>query len=345
MDVGVVEICDDVVGNRMGANSFSLFKSTRFFPYLDGTNGAWGFTRYPVGIHSTYLPDPEIAFPYQTLSEMEALSVEVRAKTNPSRSSVNVPAFIGELKDLPQLVKGWGRGLMKDVAQANLSWRFGLAPMISDIRKMTKFMKLSNERFNELRKLRDKKALRKRLSLPYEKVVHDPTNIIIHSQGAFITGTRQDEFTSKSWATIEWKLDPSSDIPKQTDQELLKLANRLVTGLTSFGAVETAWELMPWSWLADWFGNVGDFIAAHNNTVPCTWGRICYMRTTKGSSVILADPASIPSGVTLSGQFRLWVERKIRQPVVPISPIPLPFLPILNGGQLSILASLAALRR
>jgi hypothetical protein len=29
-----------------------------------------------------------------------------------------------------------------------------------------------------------------------------------------------------------------------------------------------AWNVLPFSWLADWFGNFGEWLAAHRNDVP-----------------------------------------------------------------------------
>lgn len=347
MQVGTYTNCEDYVGNREGANPFSLREMIRFFPCLQGVNGAWEFQNYPIGYHSTNVADPDTVFPPLDSVEQEEMAWDVLSKTNPSstRNGVNVPAFIGELKDLPSLIRQTGQGILRTLASANLSWRFGFAPMLSDIRKMCKFIDTSEQKFNELRKLRDNKALRKRVDLGYEQVVGTPFSAILHSQGAYITGTRTNIFTRKAWATAEWKLHPDTDIPKTTDAELLKLARRLTTGITTFGAAKTAWELLPWSWMADWCGNVQQFIEAHDNTVPCTWGRICYMATTKGTAHIEVDPTSVPAGVSLvGGQFRIWVTRKRRIPLVPISPIPLPKLPILDNGKWSILASLAALR-
>lgn len=344
MQVGTYLNCEDVIGNREGANPFSLREMVRFFPVLNGTNGAWGFTNYPIGYHSTNVSDPDTQFPPLNNAALESLAWDVLAKTNPSGSQVNLPAFIGELKDLPSLVKQAGQGILRTLASANLSWRFGFAPMLSDIRKMCKFVEASEQKFNELRKLRDHKALRKRVDLGYEQVVGTPYSAILHSQGASITGMRTDIYTRKAWATAEWKLVPGTDIPEATDAELLKLARRLTTGITTYGAAKTAWELLPWSWMADWFGNTQQFIEAHDNSVPCTWGRICYMATTKGVAHIQITSGP-PAGVTLSGgDIRIWVTRKRRQPMVPISPIPLPKLPILDNGKWSILASLAALR-
>ncbi len=346
MQVGVYKNCDDIVGNRDGANYLSIREMTRFFPCLQGVNGAWEFENYPIGYHSTHVSDPDSQFPPLGLSELEELAWDVLARTNPSTSqSANIPAFIGELKDLPSLIKQTGQGILRTLASANLSWRFGFAPMINDVRKMLKFMDASDKKFRELKNLRDHKALRKRVDLGYEQVVGSPTNVILHSQGAFITGTRTDVYTRKAWATAEWKLVPGTDIPDMSNDKLMKLARRLTAGITTYGAAKTAWQLLPWSWMADWAGNAQQFIDAHDNTVPCTYGRICYMATTKGSAVIEVDPTSVPSGVSLiGGQFRIWVERKRRLPMVPISPIPLPKLPILDGGKWSILASLAALR-
>lgn len=344
MSVGTYKNCEDYIGNREGVNPLSIREMVRFFPTLDGTNGAWEFHNYPIGYHSAYVPDPDSVYPLIDSVEREALAVDVLARTNPSRPAVMLPSAIGELKDLPSLIKQTGRGLFGAAAEANLKYRFGIAPMMNDIRKLTRFVDLSNQRFRELKKLQKHKAIRKRLSLEYEQVTSPPESVILHSQGAFITGSRQNVYTRKAWATVEWKLDPGSDIPSQSDDQLMKLARRTVTGVTTYGAAETAWELLPWSWLADWFGNVGEFIASRNNTVPCTWGRIAYMATTKGTAVIQIDPTSVPPGVALSGQIRMWVTRKRRYPLIPISPIPLPSLPILDLGKLSILASLATLR-
>jgi hypothetical protein len=345
MHVGKYLNCEDVVGNRSGANYFNLREMIRFFPTVEGNVGAWDLSNYPLGYHTTNVADPDTKFPPPDSGERELLAVDLLAATNPSRSSVNVPAFIGELKDLPQLVKVQGQGVLRAIANANLSFRFGFAPLLSDVRKMCNFIDSSEKKFNELRNLRDKKALRKRISFGYEQIEDPPFGVILHSQGPFITGTRTNVYTRQAWGTVEWKLDPGTDIPKATDAELLKLARRLTYGITTYGAAKTAWELLPWSWMADWFGNTQQFIEAHDNTVPCTYSRACYMATTKGSAVIEVDPSSIPSGISLKGgQIRIWVTRKRRFPLVAVSPIPLPKLPILDGGKWSILASLTALR-
>lgn len=46
-----------------------------------------------------------------------------------------------------------------------------------------------------------------------------------------------------------------------------------ITDITVFGVdklAETAWELLPWSFVADWFANTGDWIAAHTPNAGVT---------------------------------------------------------------------------
>lgn len=279
------------------------------------------------------------------MAELNELAWTILAKTNPSRPHVGVPAALGELRDLPNLVRGWGRGYLRTAAQANLSWKFGIAPMLGDIRKLFEFTSAVNKRLEQLRKLRDGKVLRTRCHLGTNEIVEDHGVQLLHSEGCQISAHSVTTHSYEMWGTAEWKLLPTSDLPHMDDAEMKFLAQRLVTGITSHGMLETAWELLPWSWLVDWFSNVGTMLTATNNTVGCTWGRICVMRHSRSVRTYDANSLSKPSWVTLDGWFTSIGERKERFPTYPVIPVPLPSLPIIDGGKLSILLSLAALRR
>jgi hypothetical protein len=138
---------------------------------------------------------------------------------------------------------------------------------------------------------------------------------------------------------------PDSELPNLSDDEIGKLARRLETGFTSFGALETAWELLPWSWFVDWFSNVGEILAATNNTVGCTWGRIAIMRLTRVSYKYDFDPTGSDVWPVFSGWYNQHTTCKERFVGIPVIPVPLPRLPIIDGRKFSILLSLAALRR
>lgn len=389
---GLRETCDDIVGNRSGANPLDIVRNTEFYPRLNGKLEAWWapgnylleLEEVPVD-YQPGPPDPRSEFPGYTFSELSDFAWEILAKTNPSAPSVSVPTFIAELRDMPDLIKqcggdlllrtfkgagnrankGWMRrignnirkmlsdagspvsnpvGYLKHLADANLSWRWAIKPLIGDLRLLAKFAQETQRRMNELRNLRDGKTLRKRCSLGTYKRVKPRERKFLHSNGYGLEGWSQRVYTAKVWGSAEWKLLPDTKIPAKDDRELELFARRLALGITSHEALATAWESTPWSWLADWFGNVGDMIAATNNTVGCTWGRICVMRHSIGTNHVDVDKSAGSTWATLSGSWRLQQVRKERIPVYPVIPFPLPHLPVLNAGKWSILASLAILR-
>jgi hypothetical protein len=257
-----------------------------------------------------------------------------------------VPTFVGELKDLPGLVKGYGDNLLKSVANGYLSWRWAVKPMISDLRKLFNFTKAVDDRIIMLMKLRDGRTLRKRVKLGTVHGSLSPAVLTVESKtGGGIGGTFKAYHTSTAWGTVQWKLLPDSILPTLGYGPLEKMARQLTFGFTSHEALATAWELTPWSWLADWFANTGDIIAATNNTVGCTWKDICYMRTSESHTEVISftgDPWMIAG---LNNQnYVLTQKRKERYVCSPSVPFPFPKLPMLTNGQWSILAALAAQR-
>jgi hypothetical protein len=400
---GVMEYCDDIVGNREGANPFEHKLVFEFYPSLTGKLEAWWapgnylleFVDYPVD-YQPAPPDPRSEFPGYTISELHDFAWKILAQTNPSAPHVSVPSFMGELKEFPQLLKACGadfllrslrgassgaawvrraRGLaeqalsqaradgltaipryLQNIASGHLSWRWGIKPMIGDLRKMFGFCKAVNDRFKELKNLRDGKTIRKRCQLGAYLKKSERQSKFLHSFYYSLNGWSQVTYTAKVWGSAEWKLahvpgDPVYDLlfgpklnPSMTDEQLELFSRQIAGGFTSHEALATAWELTPWSWLADWCGNVSDVIAASNNSVGCTWGRICVMRRSKGEYNVEVDHSSGSTWATMSGSWRVAMERKDRHPVFPVLPFPLPHLPLLNGGKLSILGSLAILK-
>jgi hypothetical protein len=272
---------------------------------------------------------------------------EILAKTNPSVPFVSVPTFVAELKDLPGLVKGYGDGLLKAVANGYLSWRWAIKPMINDLRKLINFVKAVDDRTIMLMKLRNGETLRRRVHLGTTEVLTTPVNLTVQSEGCGIVGKFQTKYSKKDWGSAQWKLLPDSQLPMLGYDPLRKLARDLTFGFTSHEILATAWELTPWSWLADWFGNTGDLIAATNNSVGCTWSNVCYMRTSEAILSCIMQP-TLSDGFAIAGlhgyNYNLRMVRKERYVCLPVLPVPFPQLPILTSGQWSILAALAAQR-
>lgn len=343
--------CDDVIGNKEGANPLQIYRTHTFHPALSGVyygtppgpDAQLEFIEGPVS-YVPVPPDPQAEFPGYTTSDIHDFSWEILAKCNPAKPHVGIPQAIGELKDVPSLFKKWGTGYLDNAARLNLTWRFGIAPVINDLMKMSSFVDAVNQRIRELKSLRDRKPLRKRCSLGQYRVVKDPVHKYLHTSFYTMTGWRTVTYTAKVWGSVEWKIQPDSFIPDLNDNQIKNLARQLSTGFTNWGAVRTAWELAPWSWMIDWFSNVGTMIDALDNSLELTWNRICLMRHSRGSAKIVQESTGQSTWCTLDGWYVEEAERKERYSIFPVWPFPLPRLPILNSGQWSILASLLALQ-
>jgi hypothetical protein len=379
MTHGPYQTCDDVVGNWEGVNPLFITKRFTYYPVLGGqelhSSGSVlrEFVDYPPA-YRPGAPDPRAQFADFTGLDLSNLAWEILGKTNPNVPHVSVPQMLGELNELPSLFTGWGfrnwpgpggfgpflkrwglRGLprlvgsfgydlLQQVAKGHLSWRWAYRPMIGDLQKLLGFVKAVDDRLIWLMRLRDGNVLRRRCKLGKTTVKPAPSYVILHSEGAVLRGWRQVTYTSEVWGTAQWKLDPASNLPMLGFGPLKDLARRLALGITSHEALSAAWELTPWSWLVDWFSDVGDVIAATNNSVPLTWQKICVMRTRLGKSEYTLDKTASATWPTFNGWYVEDYSLKERQLAFPITPFPIPFLPIINGGKLSILASLAALR-
>jgi len=256
------------------------------------------------------------------------------ARTNPSRPVVDIPVFIGELGDLPRLVQRAGGGLIRELASANLSYQFGIKPLVSDLTAMLDFVDHVDKRMTELRALQESGLRRKRnlaSGSANATVASDPTN----TAPIWVNVDCRIRRTTlvKTWGFVRWF--PTGDFPA-TDRALLKLARRSVMGLTIDGS--TAWELIPFSWLADWFSNTGDLLKANRNIVPCTHGPVNIMRRsyTEHRYSVISD--------TTGRYDRQWtIHRETKSRVVATATLQA-HMPLLSLRQLSILGSLIVLR-
>jgi hypothetical protein len=351
MTVGQYTSCDDVVGNPEGVNALSLHRLYMQTPVLNAVwrNSSGVVTQemrdYPMGYKAIGPPLPSVVWADPDSGELQDIGWTVLAKCNPGRSHVNVPQQLGELKDLPDLIRGWGQSALHSIAKGYLSWRWGVKPMISDVSKMLKFVESANKRFKELRRLRDVGYIKKRCNLGTDVHSNAPYDVLLHSNGFLCDGVRQDHFTRKRWGSVNWKVQSDSQLLDMEDRELMKFTRSTMLGLNSAGALEAAWELVPWSWFADWFSNFGEIITASNNAVGCTWSRPCCMQTSTSTSDIqvAGDEPSWKSSI-MSGPYDYRRVHKARFPAVPIIPFPTPYLPVISHRHWSILASLAALR-
>jgi len=267
------------------------------------------------------------------------LMTKFMANTNPSRPYVDIPVFLGELRDIPSLVYSFGRNMLTAIANGNIRYQFGIKPMISDLVKMTQFTKEADKRFHEFTAL-GKGGIRRK-SVVWSGAVSSKADIfMISSPNWARLGCMRTIFTSRRVsAYCVWKPDTFFRSWPKTNDELRKKAMDAVTGATI--DMSTAWELIPWSWLADWFGNVGDMLAANRNIIPAYVSHSFIMEHLLTQVNYTISTPSPWAGIQVSQLPSRLIETKSRQPQSAAYDAR---MPVLTGRQLSILGSLAALK-
>lgn len=276
------------------------------------------------------------------------------ARTNPSRPTVDLPVFLGELRDLPRLFKNHGdllidKGFWKALkvskrykvrrpvsraADAYLNYTFGWDPLIGDIGKFLTFTSYVDKRVQELEKLFSR-GLKRRIDIASASVSSKLANETLQSLGVTINVPLYHEASEEVSAFLRWF--PKNILATPGNAEIRRLAWRATLGLTI--DLKTMWELMPWSWMIDYATTVGDYLAAHRNTVPARPGPVQVMRHKRAQ--ITTERWSNSSGAfcTPWKAIRETKSRVVSQPSLEA------YLPFISGRQLSILGSIAFLRR
>jgi len=212
------------------------------------------------------------------------------SKTNPGRPEVSLPSEVvdtlGGLKDLPSNLYQSGKRAIKAGRETNpargfghgATVNFGILPLVSDVLKLSRLSELADKRAIELSNLARKGGSRVKKVL-FKGTATDIQTSGFHDLGLeYFPGSVLTSTTSALvWGTTHWI--PESDafhFVNEQGQVNRKLITGLLTGVSAYkdkiGYLRDAWELVPWSWAADWCGNFGDYLDAHANSSIATFG-------------------------------------------------------------------------
>jgi len=348
-----IKTTTDVVGNRAGPNMFNSEFVGTVPRWIDGAGGGHIWHKCPLwnvsGVgHLLSTGTPSSA-------TKQAWANQIAGDTQPLAPDVSLPTFIGELREVPALIKSFGIGHLKRISQyrtgesfaaeaasRHLQWRWGIRPMISDLKKMLDFVSAVDKRMGWFNALASGAGLHRRCRLDEQNAESIGTTTTIYSSGAFIHAKPRTVTTQKVWGSAWWKLKDFRHFPR-TNAQRLHAAKRAVFGWTPEGLVLAAWELFPWSWLIDWFTGFGSFLnyAQGAGSVTAQW--LCAMRHTITWREYI--PYDLPNYLTLTGRVVDVRETKQRYPLPGPNPVTISLLPLLSGDKWSILGSLAVSRR
>ncbi len=224
----------------------------------------------------THAPDFAKAFyaaPASSPQTIDAWGTQAIAKVIPTKSEVDVVTGVVELarEGLPAMI---GQGLLKSklkdfrkVGDELLNYEFGIKPLLGDLKGVAKSIVEADKRIQQLE--RDSgRLVRRNFRFP-DREESFTTNVTggaaappgwtytyLWSDSKLLRREQYSVYKTERWfnGAFTYYLNLGA---RQRDQMTRAADNaRLLLGVKL--DVETVWNLAPWTWLADWFGNVGD---------------------------------------------------------------------------------------
>lgn len=277
------------------------------------------------------------------------LTTEALARANPNaRPDVDPFLFLWELKDFPRILRSMGemysknpaatrKRAIKEAAAIGIQVRFGWIPLINDLRNLWNFAELASKRANRLKKL--DKYVSDKISLGTYKSKTTAWDASV--AGNRIRSYELRQSSCKCWAVITHRVTmPRSvggfgTIPDDVYEQMGR-ALSISSGLHP----STIWNMIPWSWLIDYLGNVGTVLELTRNTVPYQASHMFVMRHQRMDGKIIPTCLSSlnTAGLELSNGSRQF-ERKLRALIVNPTPM-VAFRPLIGSAQQTNLAFL-----
>jgi hypothetical protein len=144
-----------------------------------------------------------------------------------------------------------------------LNFEFGWKPLVSDLKSAAQAVIESEKILRNLERNSGHDLIRKRL-LPPERVINQLETTTVKNPSGLAPAwasrpghSMWDTTTRQQWFSgcYTYQYEPS----KMTEISRIATQARLLYGLEL--SPEVVWNLAPWSWLVDWFANVGPVLS------------------------------------------------------------------------------------
>lgn len=344
------ERCDDSHGRPPIDSPLWIYSTD--YSHLNPVVGVYAGPNVPAwsGIASTYIPS---YLRFANLGHLDLVGVpsaagsmaSLLARTSPSRPMYAPLTMLQDLVDIPGMLHSaaklgkrlrWNKRLFaKDFGDVHLSVLFGWKPLLEDAKSFLDVAHNIHKRVGELDRLYSPSGLKRRIRLG-SWTAANTTFPVMESYPILTIVTGLSGFTKMDrWGTVRWKPRNTFSGYRPTDAEILQQAKDALSGVTTEGTFQGAFDVIPWTWLTQWCVNVKDYVLSHSNTIPADPVSQNVMTTTV--STYRPFLISITKGYEWKdiGYFTYTTKERY------IGSASLDWhYPILDGGQLSILGSL-----
>jgi hypothetical protein len=250
-------------------------------------------------------------------SDLERTATSAIARILPTNPLSNLSQFLGELREgLPSLpgIRSWrNRTLIaRSAGDEYLNAQFGWLPLISDLKKFNYAVTHSDVLLRRY-EANSGKLLRRRVEILDDSDIsessesgigvfptpHPPYAMPfdfysgIHGKKTTLTTKRHKVWLSAAFTYYLPPYEANGNNLKRNEQ----LTNYLYGTRPT---PELLWNLAPWTWAADWFGNFGDVIhnvsAFQADGLVMPWAYIMETKSTEVHHRIQRDFVSYPTG-------------------------------------------------
>jgi hypothetical protein len=344
------EKCTDVPdGDRIYTNQFDMHKILNYVGHVEGKTSNYWIANQRLETRNYTLEGRTIpGMPSDASAATAAL-----ARANPNRPQVSIWQFLGELRDAPKMIFQIGDILRRvtlaqrkgkafvptarDVASGYLGWTFGWDPLIQDLGKLFDFSEAVDNRIKELNALRSGDLRRTVTTFSTEFDEDWDIGYMSPLYQSNARGTLRSRIAAKQWVRIRYK--PSALTLAQLGGDLRDRARSLVFGHQAH--IVDVWNLIPWTWLLDWFSDCGDFLEANRNHLGVIVDDIAVMTHITAKPISFAWTSN-PFGATFTVATDREASWKRRRRVY--GPSVSAYVPFLSHKQWSILSALAVTR-
>lgn len=338
--------CNDSAGRPVADSSLLIaIKNNSWLVPINGTYDggpsyhATAKDYFPTGLRSGGLIG-HASLP--TMPSASSSMTSLLARTNPSRPDYVPLTLLQDLVDIPKQLKDVGRLIRtpkhklngaEEVAKQYLGWQFGWAPLFQDVRDLLDLQMHIHKRTGELQRLYDSRGLKRRIQLGRWANIAESNNTVESNPTLFVNVHTAWHTSARRWGSVRW-LPTSIPAHRPNDAEIIRKAQQVALGLSIESTLKGAWDLIPWTWVVNWFGNFGEYALQYSNTVPARPSSACIMTETYTKCTYSVN--SITQGYAGGGGFANYTtkERYVGSSSLDVH------LPLLNGDRLAILQAL-----
>jgi len=297
------QTCADTVSNPGYSEPHDFELNSKSLTHYHLTGEWWKSPSLLFRINSFYNPGGGLmssidSIPDTSVEDWDYWFTKALANMNPNKPEVDVPLFLAELKDFPRMLHNLGRWLklssgkskaykakifdefrhsvqsedrLNIIPDTFLSYSFGWAPLISDLLKLSDVHEKWEQRIRELKKMKGGNRIKRTLHSE-DLTDYETSSYFIW---LFSTAHTNLEYTKSRESKVWFTAYPTllSDVPQQSD------TSSMIKNLYGIGnaSASTLWNILPWSWMIDYFYNVGDVLQASGGLLDWEYDKVCVM--------------------------------------------------------------------